>query len=182
MVLRSIEFSGHAGRSCRRWCSGFRPLPGSPRRSQQKRHPKLKIRLVGESRSAALERREADIAIRLSRPEEGELMIMKLGVMSFRLYANTAYLEETPEPEWTFIRYEGTMADAPQQVKLRKIAVGRPIAFTANAAEMQFSAPRQAPVLQFCRTSWPKKKKSLCARTQASRSSAGIFCLPYIRT
>jgi DNA-binding transcriptional LysR family regulator len=106
------------------------------------RHPKLKIRLVGESRSAALERREADIAIRLSRPEEGDLTITKLGVMAFRLYATPAYLESTAESDWTFIGYDGPMASAPQHLKLREIAAGRCMAFTANTVELQLAAAK----------------------------------------
>mgnify|MGYP000636901199 CR=1 FL=1 len=114
----------------------------APLAALQKRHPGLRIRLIGESRSAALEKREADIAIRLSRPEEGELTIVKLAVMTFRLYASRAYLAETPERDWTFIGYDSAMALAPQQVKLRDIAAGRPITLTASTAEIQLAAVR----------------------------------------
>ncbi|MBB4302496.1 DNA-binding transcriptional LysR family regulator [Rhodobium orientis] len=114
----------------------------APLAALRKQHPGLAIRLIGESRGAALERREADIAIRLSRPEEGDFTIFKLGAMAFRLYASAAYLQETPEPDWTFIGYDGAMAAAPQQVKLRDIARGRPIAFTASTTEIQAAAAR----------------------------------------
>ena len=114
----------------------------APLAALRERHPDLDIRLIGESRSAVLERREADIAIRLSRPEEGELTIMKLGVMPFRLYASPGYLENVPESEWTFIGYDGPMTLAPHQLKLREIAAGRRVAFTASTAEIQLSATR----------------------------------------
>lgn len=106
------------------------------------RHPRLTLRLIGDSRSAALDRREADIAIRLSRPEAGDLTIMKLGVMTFRLYASAAYLEATAEADWTFIGYDGAMARAPQQVRLYEIAAGRPVVLTASTAEIQLAAVR----------------------------------------
>ncbi|MEI2387617.1 LysR family transcriptional regulator [Breoghania sp. JC706] len=113
----------------------------APLAALRKRHPALSVRLIGESRSAALERREADIAIRLSRSQEGELTIMKLGVMTFYAYANPDYLNATPDAERSFIGYDdGLMEQAPQQVRLREIANGRPIAFTASTAEIQLAA------------------------------------------
>lgn len=115
-------------------------------------------------RIAALERREADIAIRLSRPEEGDLTIMKLGVMSFRLYASPAYLEHTPEPQWTFIGYDGPMASAPQQMKLREIAADRRIAFLPPVPRRySFQPPRRVPASRSCRTSWRKATRRSCA-------------------
>ncbi|MCW2307555.1 LysR family transcriptional regulator [Rhodobium gokarnense] len=115
----------------------------APLAALRKRHPGLSIRLIGESRGAALERREADIAIRLSRPREGDFTIAKLGVMTFHLYASPGYLRQTPEPNWTFIGYDGAMASAPQQVWLREIAAGRPVAFTASTTEIQAAAARE---------------------------------------
>uniref|UniRef100_UPI003BA8C286 LysR family transcriptional regulator n=1 Tax=Stappia sp. TaxID=1870903 RepID=UPI003BA8C286 len=114
----------------------------APLAALRQHHPGLGIRLVGESRSAALDKREADIAIRLSRPEQGEFTITRLGTMAFRLYASPAYLAATPDAKWTFIGYDGPMASAPQQVKLREIAAGRPVAFTASTTEIQLAAVR----------------------------------------
>jgi len=114
----------------------------TPLAALRKDHPKLEIRLIGESRSAALDRREADIAIRLSRPQEGAFTIVKLGVMTFRLYASPTYLAQTPEADWTFIGYDAPMTTIPQQAALRDIAAGRPIAFTANTADIQQAATR----------------------------------------
>lgn len=121
----------------------------APLATLRKNHPGLEIRLIGESRSAALERREADIAIRLSRPEEGDFTITKLGVMTFRLYASPTYLAETAQTQWTFIGYDGSMASAPQQVKLRDFAASRPIAFTASTAEIQLAATRAGAGVAF---------------------------------
>ncbi|WP_319005068.1 LysR family transcriptional regulator [Acuticoccus sediminis] len=114
----------------------------APLAALRRQHPALAIRLIGEPRSAALALREADIAIRLSRPEAGELTIRKVGVMAFALYATRAYLDDTPEAAWTFIGYDAPLEAAPQQVRLREIAGGRPIAFAASTAEIQFAAAR----------------------------------------
>lgn len=114
----------------------------APLAALRRRHRGLLIQLIGESRSAALDRREADIAVRLSRPDEGDFVITKLGVMTFRLYASAAYLAETPEPEWTFVGYDEAMALAPQQVRLKEIAAGRPIAFAGSTTEIQVAATK----------------------------------------
>lgn len=108
----------------------------------QVRHPQLTIRIIGEARAASLDRAEADIAIRLKRPEDGALTITKLGEMRFRLYASPAYLAATPEPDWHFIGYDGPMDSAPQQVALAAVAGARPFSFQASTVEIQQAAAR----------------------------------------
>lgn len=58
----------------------------------QQRHPGIRLHLVNEYRMLNLSRREADVAIRLARPEQGDLTIRKIGVMGFGLYASTGYI------------------------------------------------------------------------------------------
>lgn len=106
------------------------------------RHPALTIRVIGEARTASLDRREADIAIRLSRPESGDLTVTKLGVMPFRPCASPGYLSATPEAEWSFIGYDAPMDRSPQQLALDGLAAGRPFVFRANAPEIQQAAAR----------------------------------------
>lgn len=67
-----------------------------PRLSE--RHPGIRIGLVNEFRMLNLSRREADIAIRLARPEQGDLMIRRIGTMGFGLYASHAYVERHGVP------------------------------------------------------------------------------------
>ena len=52
-----------------------------------------------DNRNVDLFRREADIAVRLARPEQAELICRKVGVLSFGLYASRAYLTEYGEPQ-----------------------------------------------------------------------------------
>ena len=103
----------------------------------RRHHPQLRVTLLGEKREVSLDRREADIAVRLTRPQKGSLTIVKGGVVQFRLYASRDYLAETPPDQWTFIAYEEAMDDAPQQSKLNEIAAGRPIGFRASTLELQ---------------------------------------------
>lgn len=108
----------------------------------RKQYPGIEITLVGEKRLASLNRREADIAIRLSRPEDGDYVITKLGDIGFRLYASTAYLRNTVPAEWTFIGYDETMNGSPQQMRLLELAAGRPIAIRSSVLEFQVAAAR----------------------------------------
>lgn len=101
------------------------------------RHPGLTIRIVGEARTASLDRGEADIAVRLSRPDDGDLTILKLGEMSFRLYASPEYLATSNETDWCFIGYDRFARQAPQQVALENYAKGRPFPFLASSLELQ---------------------------------------------
>ncbi len=107
-----------------------------------RRHPGLSIRLLGEAHLASLERREADIAVRLSRPERGELTGVRFGTIAFRLYAAPAYLAETSETDWRFIGNDGPMAGSPQQAALGRIAGKDRFAFHADHVGIQASLAR----------------------------------------
>lgn len=108
--------------------------------SLRQRHPGINVVVIGETRYASLGRREADIAVRLTRPEQGDLTVTKIGEIGFNLYADPAYLAATPEQDWTFVGYEETMASSPQERRLAQIAGGRPVAIRASALEFQLAA------------------------------------------
>jgi DNA-binding transcriptional LysR family regulator len=105
-------------------------------------HPGLTIRIVGEARAALLERSEADIAVRLSRPDDGDVTILKLGEMPFRLYASPGYLAKRQEVDWRFVGYHVAGGRPPQQVALEQYAAGRPFSFQASSLELQQIAAR----------------------------------------
>ncbi len=56
-------------------------------------HPGIELELIAETRRLSLSKREADIAIALSRPDSGRLIAWKLGSYSLRLYAAPSYLK-----------------------------------------------------------------------------------------
>jgi DNA-binding transcriptional LysR family regulator len=103
-------------------------------------HPGIEITLSGEKRLASLNRREADIAVRLSRPEDGDYAMSKLGDMTFHFYASKAYLESVPEAQWSFIGYDEGMNASPQQLRLFERASSRPIAIRSSVLEFQAAA------------------------------------------
>ena len=114
----------------------------APRLAQlRQQYPGIHIRLIGETRMASLHR-EADLAIRLSRPTEAELVTRKIGVVAFSLYASPAYLDLHSSENFEFIAYDDSMEDSAQQRWLRKNAGTRPIVLRTNNLETQKAAAR----------------------------------------
>ena len=62
-------------------------------------HPELEIELVAIPGVLSLSKREADIAVSLSRPREGRLLARKLTDYSLSLYGAAAYLDARPPLE-----------------------------------------------------------------------------------
>jgi len=118
-------------------------LLAEPLATFRSQHPGVTLRILGESRFASLEKREADIAIRLSRPAGGDLTIVKLGEIAFRLYASRSYLAGTRPNRWAFIGYDETLDTAAQQVELARYAGKRSINIRASNADMQQALARQ---------------------------------------
>ena len=115
----------------------------APRLAELRRqHPGIHIKLTGEKRSASLSRREADLALRLSRPTEPDLIARKIGQFGFSLYGAPSYLKETPPHAFAFIAYDSSMDETPQQLWLKSVAVGRAIVLRTGDLENQAAAAR----------------------------------------
>lgn len=115
----------------------------------QDRHPGIRLQIVNEYRFLNLSRREADVAIRMARPEQGDLVIRRIGTLGFGLYASPAYLEAHGAPraaaemadhaviDWL----DGFPENAPVSW-LRQQMAGRPAAFATNPASARLAAAR----------------------------------------
>jgi DNA-binding transcriptional LysR family regulator len=108
----------------------------------RQQHPGIRVKLMGEKRRASLSRREADIAVRLSRPVETDLFVRKIGSFGFSLYGAPAYLNQTPPHAFVFIGYDASMAESPQEVWLRAIISEREVVLRTNDLETQIAAAR----------------------------------------
>jgi DNA-binding transcriptional LysR family regulator len=108
----------------------------------RQRHPGIRIKLMGEKRRASLSRREADVALRLSRPVETGLFMRKIGSFGFSLYGAPAYLNKTPPHAFAFIGYDASMAESPQEVWLRTVIGEREVVLRTNDLETQIVAAR----------------------------------------
>jgi DNA-binding transcriptional LysR family regulator len=100
-------------------------------------HPHLSIRLSGETRQVSLDRREAEIAIRLSRPTEPDLTIIKLMEIAFRPYATSDYLSSVEEDAWCFIGSDGNVRHSPQQIALQSMTGDGRYSFWSDDVSIQ---------------------------------------------
>lgn len=108
----------------------------------RERFPQVVLELIGDARAVSLTRREADLAIRLNRPEDEGLVSRRVGTMGYGLYAAPAHLEGRDEAAWEFIGYDESLDHVPQQRWLRGVAAGRPFVFRANDLASLASAAR----------------------------------------
>jgi len=92
-------------------------------------HPGVQLSVSAQAQQVSLSRREADIALRLVRPEETTSVVRKLGRMLFDLYTSKDYPHVHNPSAWEFIAYDAEFAELPQQKWLMSVAAGRPIAF-----------------------------------------------------
>lgn len=106
------------------------------------RHPGIRLAIASQAQSVSLGRREADIAVRLFRPEEPQSVTRKLADMAFGLYASRDYAQASEPAAWAFIGYAAQHAEMPHPKWLQSIARGRRIACEVSDITMQQAAAR----------------------------------------
>jgi DNA-binding transcriptional LysR family regulator len=107
-------------------------------------YPDIRLSLRAQGQQVSLSRREADVAVRLVRPDESGSVTRKIGKMRFGLYAHRSYAHLTPPERWQFIAFDQTYADMPQQRWLLGIAGERPVACELNHIGEHLIAVRRA--------------------------------------
>jgi DNA-binding transcriptional LysR family regulator len=95
-------------------------------------HPDIRLSLSAQGQQISLSRREADVAVRLVRPDEAGSVTRKVGAMAFGLYAHRSYAHLAAPERWQFIAFDQNFADMPQQRWLLGIAGDRPVACELN--------------------------------------------------
>ena len=108
----------------------------------QQLHPHILLSIASQAHSAALARREADIALRLFRPTEADNVTRKLGSMPFALYASVRYEHVASPDDWGFITYEAQHADRPHQQWLLAVAGQRRVVCEVSDITTQQMAAR----------------------------------------
>ncbi|MFD1627270.1 LysR family transcriptional regulator [Azospirillum griseum] len=96
-------------------------------------HPDLDLEIITDNRTLSLARREADLAIRLARPRQGELIGRRLATLGYGLYT-------IPGAPDTLIGYDETLADLPEAQWLAQHGGGRRMGFRANSVLGQLAA------------------------------------------
>jgi len=103
-------------------------------------HPHLTLRLLGDVRSVSLARREADMAVRLTRPDDASLVGRKVATIRYGLYASRDYLAARDAGGYEFIAFDQSLDHVPQQALLKEIAGNRPIVLRTNDLAAQWIA------------------------------------------
>jgi len=122
------------------------------------RHPGIVVEVATDIRTLNLSRREADIALRLARPEQAALLARKVGTVGYALYAERGYLAARPKPAdgldgHVLVDWPEDYTVIPQVPWLRKVARSASTGLRANSAHL---------------------------RHQAARAGLGIACLPCV--
>jgi DNA-binding transcriptional LysR family regulator len=108
----------------------------------RKRHPAIHIELSGDFGTANLSRREADVALRLARPDGNSLVVRRVGSIGFGLFGAPAYVDTTPRAEWDFMGYEESLDHVPQQEWLHSFSGAKPLVFRSNDLTSLMNATR----------------------------------------
>jgi molybdate transport repressor ModE-like protein len=106
-------------------------------------HPDLDVELLADRRVVSLNRHEADIALRLGRPEQSELIGQRVVTLRFGLYATPEVRNAfTGTADARFIGFDETGAHLPEAVWLRRQVPDLRLAFRGNGQMGQAAAAR----------------------------------------
>ena len=137
--VASIELAGTVRVSCPPSIANHCIAPHVARLRAQ--YPQLNLVLIPSTQLAALDKGEADIALRTVRPDEDALVRRKVGVVRFGLYSAPEF-NQLPAAQWTFIAYDSSRDHLPQQAWLHQLRGQRPIVFAASDLITQQMAAR----------------------------------------
>ncbi|MDO5621181.1 MAG: LysR family transcriptional regulator [Paracoccus sp. (in: a-proteobacteria)] len=102
-------------------------------------HPQLTVEVLTDFTSVNLHRREADIALRMVRPDRGNVSVQRLGVMGFGLYAAADYPNTTPEHRG-FIAWSDAQAHLPAARWVERALAGAAPAVVTTSLAAQLAA------------------------------------------
>ena len=137
--VASIEMAGTVRVSCPPSIANHCIAPHIARLRAQ--YPQLNLVLMPSTQVAALDKGEADIALRTVRPDENALVRRKVGVVRFGLYG-LPELQQLPAPQWGFVAYDSSRDHLPQQAWMHQVRGQRPVVFAASELITQQMAAR----------------------------------------
>lgn len=108
----------------------------------QGQQPGLRIELVGEVRQISLSQGEADLALRLVKPSEKDIVARKLAVITYGLYGSRDYLSRCGENARDYLGYDDSLDHLPPQRWLKALAGDRGFALRSNDLANLLTAAR----------------------------------------
>ncbi len=115
----------------------------------RERHPALCLELLAATQVLNLSRREADVAVRLFRPQEPTLTVRKLGDVALSLYGSRGYVKRHGRPKLEALRehvllgYDDSLAQTPEQQWLERAGEGALFAVRSNSRYALLEAARK---------------------------------------
>ena len=109
-------------------------------------YPSLRLEFVTGFRAVSLSRHEADLALRLIRPDQGDYIRRKVGAIGFGLYASSALVNAHPgvrRDPWSvdLVGWDASMRDVPMAGWVKDQALDRIVA-TATSMNVQLALAR----------------------------------------
>jgi len=109
-------------------------------------YPGITVDVLSESRSLSLSKREADLAIRMTRFEGNELVSRRMATAGAALYASSDYLDRYGMPpegtDHALITVLDDQAYMPEAVWLREVMAGARVAVRTNSRDAQLASVR----------------------------------------
>nr|WP_233170927.1 LysR family transcriptional regulator [Herbaspirillum sp. ASV7] len=108
------------------------------------RWPALDVEFTMGHQTVSLARREADLALRFARPQDGELIARPLGTMSFYLCGTPEHVAAWRRARKTvpFVGYDDGLPDIPETRWIADHAAGNPVRFRSSSLMAQCMAAR----------------------------------------
>ena len=96
------------------------------------RYPDLSVELIASSKSLDLGRREADVAIRLARPVDGDLVVRCLGKLAYGIYGPRHHAVPASWTEAPWVAYEHALDQVPEMLWLAENVGHEQVSFRCN--------------------------------------------------
>jgi len=122
-------------------------------------YPDIEIDMMLEQRVLSLSRREADVALRLGRPEGHELVVRRAGLVAYGLYASAGYLARHGRPD-AAAGSPGHRAVLPTEELMQSANLNWTAEITRKASVML-------------------RSNSFYTQVHAAEAGMGIVCLPH---
>ena len=106
-----------------------------------KQHPGLEIEIATDMRAVSLERRETDIAVRVARPQDGDLLARHVVTMGFGFYGTPALCKSVAKgKEPSFVGFDESNAYVPEAAFLARHFPTARMVFRCNSHAAQATA------------------------------------------
>lgn len=129
-------------------------------------YPEISIELIADSRQLDLNRHEADIAIRMGRPEQSSIVTRRIAILYYSIYAHSSLVALNPDLK---SMSESKIEETPDLTQLPWILLDSQYANLPEAIWQQQHFP-QAKANLFCNVG--------PAMLNAVKNRLGIACLP----